>query len=186
MALNLKIIIASTRPGRVGPTVAAWIRDVAEAHDAFNVELVDLADVALPFLDEASHPAKQAYEHEHTKAWSKIVGEADAFVFVTPEYDFFPPASVVNAIQVLLLEWKYKPAGVVSYGGVSGGLRSAQELRQLIGNVGMVALPQVVPVPFFPKHIEEGTFTANEPMQQGAKGMLDELAKWAEALRTMR
>ncbi|MCA9564563.1 MAG: NAD(P)H-dependent oxidoreductase [Myxococcales bacterium] len=186
MAFVLKVIIGSTRPGRIGPTVAAWVNEAAKEHDAFDVKLVDLAEVGLPLLDEPDHPAKQNYQHEHTKRWSAIIDEADAFVFVTPEYDFFAPASLVNAVQTLSKEWKYKPAVVVCYGGVSGGLRSAQELRQLLGNVGVVALPQTVPAPFVFKHIEDGKLTPNDPMRDGLNGALDELAKWTKALKTMR
>lgn len=186
MALKLKVIIGSTRPGRQGPAVAKWAVEAASKHDAFDVELVDLAEFKLPLLDEPNHPSRQDYQHEHTKRWSKAMADADAFVFVTPEYDFFAPASLVNAVQALLLEWQYKPAGIVCYGGVSGGLRSAQELRQLLGNVGMVALHQVVPLPFFSKHINDGTFEPNEHMNGGIDKMLSELSKWATALKTMR
>ena len=71
---------------------------------------------------------KQHYEHEHTKRWSAIIDDADAFVFVTPEYDYFAPASLVNAIQCLAKEWNYKPAGIVSYGDISGGLRATTDV----------------------------------------------------------
>jgi NAD(P)H-dependent FMN reductase len=115
------------------------------------------------------------------------VASADAYVFITPEYDYFPPASLVNAVQVLSLEWKYKPAGVLSYGGISGGLRSAQELRQLLSSVDVHALSQVVPVPFFSQFIsDEGVFRPNSQMADGARAMLDELRKWASALKAMR
>lgn len=187
MSLKLNIIIGSTRPGRVGPTIAGWVRDFAVAHGGFEVELVDLADFALPLLDEASHPRLQKYEHEHTARWAKSVDSADSYVFVTPEYDYFPPASLVNAVQVVLKEWAYKPASVVSYGGVSAGLRAAQPLRQLLQNVNVHALPQVVPVPFFPQFInDEQVFAPNQAMTDGAKLMLDELAKWAAALKPLR
>lgn len=123
MTLKLKIIIGSTRPGRAGPTIAKWVEQAAIEHGNFDVEVVDLAEQKLPLLDEAAHPMVQKYEHQHTVRWSKIVDSADAFIFVTPEYDYFAPASLVNAIQTLLLEWGYKAAGVVSYGGISGGQR---------------------------------------------------------------
>jgi len=187
MALNLKIIIGSTRPGRVGPTIAKWVEDAAKAHGKFDVEVVDLADLKLPLLDEAAHPATQNYEHQHTKRWAGIVDGADAFIFVTPEYDYFAPAALVNAIQTVLKEWAYKAAGVVSYGGISGGLRSAQTLRQLLGNVNVHALPQVVPVPMFPQFIgEDGVFRGNETMNGGLNTQLEELHKWASALKTIR
>lgn len=185
MTLKLKVIIGSTRPGRVCPTVAAWAVKAAEAHGGFAVELVDLAAVDLPLLDEPKHPAMKQYEHAHTKAWSAIVEDADAFLFVTPEYDSFPPAALINALQALSQEWKYKPAGVVCYGGISGGLRAAQELRQLLGNLQMVALPQVVPAPFFPEFIVDGVFTPNDKMTEGTTLMLAELAKWGEALKPL-
>lgn len=185
--MKLNIIIGSTRPGRVSPKIAKWVESVAREHGKFEVELVDLADFNLPLLDEPAHPRMQKYEHEHTKKWSASVSAADAFVFVTPEYDYFPTAALMNAIQALSLEWGYKPAGVVSYGGISGGLRAAQELRTLLGNLNVHAIPQVVPVPLFPKFIDEnGTFTAVEEMNAGAKAMLDELYKWTGPLAGMR
>ncbi|WMT88026.1 NAD(P)H-dependent oxidoreductase [Pelagibacterium sp. 26DY04] len=187
MTVNLKIIIGSTRPGRVGPTIARWVEAFASEREQFDVELVDLAEVGLPLLDEAAIPFFGQYQHEHTKRWSTIVSQADAFVFVTPEYNFFPPASLVNAIQVLLAEWGRKPAGIVSYGGISAGLRSAQALRQLLGNVNVHALAQMVPIPNFAEFIgEDGVFRPNQPMEEGAAGMLEELHKWAAALKPLR
>lgn len=186
MKPKLKIIIGSTRPGRQGPIVAAWAKEAAAAHAAFDIELVDLAELGLPLLDEPQHPAMQKYEHDHTKRWAAIIDEADAFLFVTPEYDYFPPAALVNALQCLAVEWRGKPAGVVSYAGISGGLRAAQILRDLIGNLGMVPLPNVVPVPGFQSFVSDGAFTPNEPMAQGMTGLLDALAKWAAPLMGMR
>ncbi|TYC52795.1 NAD(P)H-dependent oxidoreductase [Rhodobacterales bacterium] len=187
MSMKLKIITGSTRPGRVGPKIAGWVVEAAKAHGGFEVESVDLADYNLPILDEPNHPSKQDYKHEHTKRWSAVIGDADAFIFVTPEYDYFAPASLVNAIQYLYKEWNYKPAGVVSYGGVSGGLRSAQTLRDLLSTMQVMPLPQVVPVPFFPEFIDDdGKFTSNEKMEEGATTLFNELSKWATALKTLR
>jgi NAD(P)H-dependent FMN reductase len=186
LALKLNIIIGSTRPGRAGPVIAQWLKEAAEEHGKFAVELVDLADFDLPLLDEAAHPAARQYSNPSTKRWSVSVASADAFLFVTPEYDYFAPAALVNAVQVLLHEWLYKPAGVLSYGGVSGGLRSAQVLRQLLSNVNVHALPQVVPVHSFSQFIDNGVFDPNDQIRGGVTTMLDELHKWARALRGLR
>nr|WP_108398772.1 NADPH-dependent FMN reductase [Devosia submarina] len=187
MAFQLKIIIGSTRPGRVGPAVAHWVKQVADQHDGFEVELVDLADLALPLLDEPGHPMMRKYEHEHSKKWSRIVSTADAFVFVTPEYDYFPPASLVNAIQYLAFEWFEKPAAVVSYGGVSGGLRSAQVLRSLLGNLHVVTLTPTLPLPFVQQMIDDkGTFTPTDEAVQGANAMFNQLQRWTGGLKNMR
>lgn len=150
------------------------------------MELVDLAAFDLPLLNERAHPASKSYANETTLRWSANVSSADAYIFVTPEYDYFAPASLVNAVQTLLHEWTYKPAGVFSYGGASGGLRGSQVLRQLLGNVNVHALPQTVSVPFFSQFIVDGVFRPSEQAQAGAITMLDELHKWAHALKRLR
>lgn len=185
--MKLNIVIGSTRPVRVSPTIGQWVQQAALEHARFDVEVTDLAAVNLPLLDETAHPRLREYEHEHTKRWSAIVDAADAFVFITPEYDYFPSAALVNAIQYLALEWNRKPAGMVSYGGISGGLRAAQILRQLLVNLNVHPLPQVVPIPNFPQFIgSDQVFRPNAPMSQGMTAMLDELWLWAQALHGMR
>lgn len=184
--MTLNIVIGSTRPGRAGPVIARWLYAAAVRHDALRVNLVDLADFALPLLDEAEHPAKRLYANEPTKRWSASVAAADAFLFVTPEYDYFPPASLVNAIQVLLHEWGYKPAGIMSYGGASGGLRASQVLRQLLGNVNVHALPQTVAVPVFARLVHDGTFNPDPTTETAVTVLIDELRIWAKALRNLR
>jgi NAD(P)H-dependent FMN reductase len=186
MTLKLKIIIGSTRPGRAVPPVAQWADDYARQHGGFDVELVDLHELALPLLDEAAHPRFKKYENAHTKRWAAIVDEADAFVFVTPEYDYFPPATLVNAVQYLFSEWAEKPAGIVSYGGVSAGLRATQQLRLLLSNMSVMPLAQSVPLPFFSQFIVDGVFTPNQQTLDGAKIMFERLAHWGKGLKAMR
>ena len=127
----LRIIIGSTRPGRVGPSVAAWITDRAIEHGGFDVQVTDLAELNLPFLDEPNHPRLRQYTHQHTKDWSALVDASDAFIFVTPEYNHGFNAVVKNAIDYLHGEWQHKPAGIVSYGGVAAGTRATQMLSAI-------------------------------------------------------
>ncbi len=185
---HLQVLIASTRPSRIGATVADWFLPIAEAHGAFAVERVDLKEVNLPFLDEPKHPRLGEYEHEHTKRWSATVARADAFVFVTPEYDFGPPASLINALQFLLNEWAYKPVGLLSYGGVSAGLRSANALRIICTANNMMPLPGAVSIPMAGQLVnrETGRFEPGEPQVKASQAMLTELARWTAALRTLR
>ena len=98
---KLCVIIGSTRPGRVGLPVGQWFFERAQAHGKFEVELVDLKEQNLPFHDEAAHPRLGQYENEHTKAWSQRIKASDAFVFVTPEYNFSAPPTLLNAINYL-------------------------------------------------------------------------------------
>jgi NAD(P)H-dependent FMN reductase len=160
----------------------------AQSHGKFELELVDLAEVNLPLLDEPQHPKLRQYEHEHTLAWSRTVSRADAYVFVTSEYDFGPPASLINAMQYLLHEWSYKPLGLVTYGGVSGGTRSAQTIKLTATALKMMPMVEAVSIPFFTQHIdkESGAFDPGDIQAKAAVLMLDELYRWAEALLPMR
>jgi len=184
---KLKIIIASTRPGRQGPAVASWINDVCITIPAYQVSLLDLAEINLPFFDEPKHPRLKEYLHEHTKSWSKTIEEADAFVIVTCEYNFGYPAPLKNALDYLFLEWNYKPVGFVSYGGIAGGTRSVQQLKQVVTAQKMMPVTESVNIPFFTKHIDEnGKFNGDDHLLKAANEMLKELLKWTEALATMR
>jgi len=184
----LKIIIASTRPGRVGLPVAQWIESLAVAHGVFDkVELVDLAAVNLPFMNEPNHPRLGQYVHQHTRDWSRLVEEADAFVFVMPEYNYGYNAELKNAIDYLHNEWYYKPVGLVSYGGVAAGTRAAQMIKQVVTTLKMTPVSEAVSIPFVRQFIDsEGNLVANDAMITAAEAMLEELARVADALSPLR
>ncbi|MEO8748735.1 MAG: NAD(P)H-dependent oxidoreductase [Rhodanobacter sp.] len=187
MLPKLHIVICSTRPGRIGPTIARWFHDFAGQHGKFEVELIDLADFKLPLYDEPVHPARQDYKHEHTRKWSASVGAADAYVFVTPEYNYSPPPSLVNALDFVYKEWNYKPCGFVSYGGVSGGLRAVQAVKMQITTVKMMPMVEGVMIPMAGSQItDEDKFQSNELIDKSAVTLLDELRYWTDGLKSMR
>lgn len=187
MSPRLHIVICSTRPGRVGPSVARWFQRFAENHGEFDARLVDLADFNLPVYDEPFHPAQQKYQNPHTKAWSESVAAADAYVFVTPEYNYSPPPSLVNALNYVYREWNYKPCGFVSYGGVSGGLRAAQAAKMQITTLKMMPMMEGVMVQMVSNLIgEDGEFHPTEPIDRSAATLLDELLRWTLGLKAMR
>jgi NAD(P)H-dependent FMN reductase len=181
------IVIASTRPGRVGLPIGEWIRERAETHGAFDVDVADLAEIALPFMDEPSHPRLGRYEHQHTKDWSARVAAADAFVFVTPEYNYGFTAPLKNAIDFLHNEWKHKPVGLVSYGGVAAGTRAAQMIKQVVTTLSMVPLFEAVSIPFVAQFLDdEQILRPNDTMQEASLAMLDALVRTEAALRPLR
>lgn len=183
---TLHIIIASTRPGRVGPVIAKWFEQAAITHGKFAVKLVDLADFALPVYDEPNHPKQQNYQQEHTKRWSASVASADAFVFVMPEYNFNATPALVNSLNYLYAEWNYKPASFVSYAFVSGGLRAVESIKPLLTTLKVVPLVEQVVVPMFAQHIKDGIFKPTEIHTQSANQALDELHRWTAALAGLR
>lgn len=183
----LHIVICSTRPGRIGPSVARWFHEFARQHGKFDARLVDLADFNLPVYDEPVHPARQDYKHEHTRKWAASVVAADAYIFVTPEYNFSPPPSLVNALNYVYKEWNCKPCGFVSYGGVSGGVRGVQAAKMLVTTLKMMPMMEGVMVPMAASLIDgEGRFQANELIDKSAVTLLDELRYWTDGLKAMR
>lgn len=184
---SLKVIVASTRPKRKGIHVANWFVEEAKKYGQFQVEMLDLAKIDLPLLDEPNHPRYQDYTKEHTLEWSRQINEADAFVFVIPEYNHFAPPALINAIDYLFSEWHYKPAGLVSYGGISGGLRSAVTCKQILVNLKIMPVPEAVSLPFFEKRLDgNGQFKSDELVDHAVRNMMGELLKWTGALKPMR
>ncbi len=185
--LKLHVIIGSTRPGRVGLPIGEWIYEQAKKNTEFETKLVDLAEINLPFLDEPNHPRFQQYTKEHTKQWSALINEADAYIFVTPEYNFSMPAPLKNAIDYLHHEWKYKPAGITSYGGVSAGTRSAQMLKQVLTGVGIMPIQEGIYMPMIRDHIgEKGEFINTERYEHSVQVQLEQLAIWGKHLKSLR
>ena len=184
---NLKIISSSVRPGRKGPLVASWITGIAKQHGSFNVELLDLGEINLPMMNEPEHPRFKKYQHEHTKKWSAMIDEADAFIFVTAEYDYNYPAPLRNAIEYLAQEWAYKAAGIVSYGGISAGTRAANSLKSDLATMSVVPLAQAVHFSLFTQLInEKGEFKPHETSHKAAETMLRELVRWTKGLKSIK
>lgn len=184
---KLLIVIASTRPGRIGLPVANWLLERAREHGGFELEVADLAELALPLLDEPNHPRLRQYTKDHTRAWSATVEAADAFVFVTAEYNYGYPAALKNAFDYLHQEWLYKPVGFVSYGGVAAGTRSVQQLKQVVSALRRMPAGEAVSIPFVAQLLDDdGAIQCNDAMTQAAADMLDELLQLDGALRSLR
>src|SRR4051812_4231640 len=184
---TLMVIVASTRPGRVGLPIGQWFPKRAAEHGIFTVDLADLAEINLPFFDEPLHPRLRQYSHKHTRDWSARVDAADAFVFVTPEYNHGYNAPLKNAIDYLHQEWQHKPLGFVSYGGVSGGPRAVAMLKPVAAALKLVPVVASVLIPNAGRLFDdERNFQADESMERAATALLDELRSWEAALRLLR
>jgi NAD(P)H-dependent FMN reductase len=133
---TVQVIMGSVRVGRLCPKLAAWVIDIGRRSTGLTYELVDLADWPLPMDDEPGIPARGGYAQAHTQAWSRKIAGADAFVFVTPQYNWGYPAGLKNAIDHLYGEWTGKPVAIVSYGGHGGG-KCAAQLRQVTEGLKM-------------------------------------------------
>jgi NAD(P)H-dependent FMN reductase len=185
--LRLQVIIASTRPGRIGLPVTEWFLERVEEYGTFEVDLADLLEIDLPMMNEPNHPRLHDYTHQHTKDWSARVEAADAFVFVMPEYNYGFSAPLKNAIDYLNEEWQYKPVGFVSYGGVSAGTRAVQMTKEVISAFRMMPIVEAVTIPFVRQFLgEDGKIHANDIMNDASVAMLTEIERVAIALKPLR
>ncbi|PSL37944.1 NAD(P)H-dependent FMN reductase [Labedella gwakjiensis] len=175
---TLLVVIATTRPIAAGRAVGAWVADRAGADDRFALDVVDLRDLALPFLDEPHHPKLRAYEHDHTHAWSSRVASADAFVFVTPEYNHSFTAPLKNALDYLNAEWAHKPVGLVSYGGLSGGSRAVTALEPVLSNLALLTVQANVEIAWVAEHIADDVFHATDRHDRALEAQLDAIARY--------
>jgi NAD(P)H-dependent FMN reductase len=184
--VKLHVIIASTRPNRIGLPISTWFVEHARVHGKFEVTVVDLKEINLPPMDEPEHPRLQKYTHAHTKAFSAVIAAADAFVLVTPEYNYSTAPALLNAFDHLFKEWNYKPVGFVTYGGISAGTRAAQMTKLTVQGLKAVPIVESVNIAFPAKQLADGKFQPNPANDQAATQMLDELVRWTGALAVLR
>ena len=128
-ALEITIILGTTREGRQTPRISDWIRRKIERRDDMTSRVVDLRDHPLPFYDRATLPVSGDYGPEGTN-FAQVIAPADAFIIITPEYNHGVPAVLKNALDHIYAEWNRKPLAVIGYGGLYGGIRAVEALRQ--------------------------------------------------------
>ncbi|UGQ42990.1 NAD(P)H-dependent oxidoreductase [Rhodococcus aetherivorans] len=175
--IRLEIVVASVRAGRIAPVVADWFAATARQRPEFGVGVLDLADTPLP-QDLSGGPEAEAF--------TRRIEAADAFAVVTSEYNHGYPAALKTAIDTVKREWRTKPIGFVSYGGLSGGLRAVEQLRQVVVEVHMVPVRESVSF-----HRVKHAFAADGTTTDGAaidaaQRMLNQLAWWARTVRAGR
>lgn len=127
---NIGVIVGSTRPGRIGPSITKWILQSVTARDNLQFEVIDLKEWDLPLLNEPEMPATELYANEKTRQWSEKIKSKDGFIFVTPQYNWGYPAALKNAVDYLMKEWANKPAVIASY-AYRGGGKAADQFRQV-------------------------------------------------------
>ena len=183
--LHLGIILGSTRPGRRGDQLAAWVLAAARAHGGATYELIDLADHQLGNLDEPGNPSLQQYQHAHTRQWSQLIERFDGYVFIAPEYNHSIPGALKNALDYVYKEWNDKAAGIVCYGGWALGSRAAEALRLILPELQLATVRAQVCVSTHAT-FATGVFVPDAPLTAAANTMLTQLLAWAWGMRSVR
>jgi NAD(P)H-dependent FMN reductase len=180
---RIMIVVGSVRPGRIGLPIANWVMSELSQMEGLDLDFADLAEIGLPLMDEPNHPRLHDYQHHHSKAWSARVDAADAFVFVTPEYNHSFSPALKNAVDYLHSEWTRKPVTFVSYGGISSGTRGVVALKPALISVGMVPTLVNVELPFAARQLDDdGVFQPSESQQRLLAAAVAESLSLTEAL----
>lgn len=135
MTKKIGLIIGSTRPSRISPSIASWLQEHV-TQPGLTVDIIDLAAINLPFLDEEAMPSDNQYQLAHTKQWSQLIQGYDAFILLFPQYNWGYPAPLKNALDTLYWEWRGKPVSLVSYGG-HGGFQAALGMQLVVRGLKM-------------------------------------------------
>jgi NAD(P)H-dependent FMN reductase len=190
---KLQVIVGSTRTERQADHVARWVNNRAAAHGAFDVEMLDLRDWPLPMFAEGIQTvgdfANPTYSDPLVKRWNQKIAEADAYVFITPEYNHSIPAVLKNAIDSVFVSFAFrnKPAAFVGYsGGQIGGARAVEHLAQIAIEAELVPLRNTVLLSTVQRAFLPDGAPVDALSNVALQIALDDLAWWAAALRPAR
>lgn len=191
--MKLQIIVGSTRPTRAADKVAPWVTRRAAVHEAFDTEVLDLRDWPLPMFGEhmgsIGDPRDPSYSDDRVRGWNKKIAEADAYLFITPEYNHSIPGELKNAIDSVFVSFAFrnKPLAMVGYsGGVGGGIRAIEHLNQVAVELEMAPLRSTVVLPYVEKAFDDDGLPVDPATDVSLQILLDDLAWWAAALHSAR
>lgn len=172
---KIAIVLGSIRKGRAGEPVARWAEQRANGR-AHTYELVDLKDYPLPLLDSPVVPgqAKGSYDNPAVQRWADKMGEFDAFVFVTPEYNRSVPGPFKNAFDSIAAEWVGKPIAFVGYGFESGVNAISAWKQATSGALKMKPAEKSTQI-FYPDNFGDNGFAPTNNVKAQLDAMLDEL-----------
>ncbi len=175
--LKIGIILGSTREGRVSPQVGRWVEKHAQNRDA-SYELIDIRDYNIPLLGEGG-------DTSGIERWNQKLAELDGFIFIVSEYNHSMSAALKNAIDHVKEAWWHKAAGIVSYGS-GGGVRAAEHLRGVLGEVNIADVRAHVLLSLFDDFDNGSEFNPRPPHEKSLQGLFKQVEDWAGALRPLR
>ncbi len=184
--MKIVVIFGSVRKGRQGIKAARFIVNVLKERK-HEVILVDPMEYKLPLLYKRYKSYEKGKAPEILKKLAKLFKEADAFIIVTAEYNHSVPPALVNLLDHFLEEYFFRPSAIVSYsGGGFGGVRAASHLRDMLGELGMPAIPSSFPISKIQNVLDEQGKPLDEKLNKNLKKFLDELEWYAKALKEAR
>ena len=192
--MKLQVIVGSTRPNRVSDRVARWVAAEARQLPDMQVEVLDLADFNLPFLDEPMSPQYNPERKPNPAArkWLDALAAGDAYVLVTPEYNRSYSAVLKNALDYIDFQFEKKPVALVGHGS-TGGAQAIGHLRGVLPGLLAVTVPSATFLVGRASEVIDEEGRLRDDLQQNPHGPAGALkrtlgqTKWyAEALAAAR
>lgn len=178
--LSIALILGSARHGRRCEPIARWVRSEIEAANDLVVDTIDPQHMPLSLTDQPL--PRHSWQNLETR-----LHKADAFVVVTPEYNHGYTGALKQVIDAAQAPWRAKPVGFVSYGGVSGGLRAVEQLRQVFSELHTTTLADTLSIAHIGQHMAiDDRFAATDTHVRRLDTLIDRLRWWAVALRNAR
>lgn len=176
MSKNILVVVGSIRKVRVADSVLDQVKQQLSAHEDVTTTVADLRELSLPMFNNERMPADPEFAEadERVQQWTKLVGEADGVLFLTPEYNHSLTAAQKNAIDWIYSEWADKPVSSVFYGW-SGGSFSMEDLNEVIGNVKAKLLPTPARLWFMKQINPDGSVIDETAVSESIKATVDEL-----------
>ncbi|MEO0697817.1 MAG: NAD(P)H-dependent oxidoreductase [Pseudomonadota bacterium] len=177
--LQVAVIYGSDREGRLCDAIATWLLpELAKTLNA-EIKVLDPLQLGLPARLLSSDTAE-------VTAFKALVDQSDCFVILTPEYNHSFPSAVKHLLDTAYVEWGRKPVAFVSYGGMAGGVRAVEQLRQVVAELSMVAVRNAVALPNPWNNLEDDVFHPTDQAAAAVDTMMTDLVWWASALKLPR
>lgn len=177
--MKIQIIVGSVREGRIAIKVANWIHQAIQnyGYSTTETEIVDLKTWDLPFFAGAHPPATGIYDQPKQQLWADQISQADAIIFISPEYNHGYSPALKNALDYIGQEWRGKPAAYVSYGSTNGS-RSIDQIRQVATQLGLIDSNAVLEIRDIFSRNSGAQFEANPFDEKGLKSIVDKLIQY--------
>lgn len=184
--MKLMLVVGSVRDGRRADLVKNWAVPVLNADPEIQLDVADLKEIDLPFFDEPITPdnANGQFENPKGTAWAKRVAEADGFIFLVAEYNHGPTAVLKNAIDWVYDGWLNKPVGFVSYGGLVGGVRAVEQLKQIVLSVKLKPASTGVLIPGISNAFDENGKPKHDGLDTSLNKLIAELKDFPRPIVT--
>ena len=186
MKLTISIIYGSVRSDRHGIAAAKYLEKKLLERE-ITVHFIDPLVFILPLLDKMYKEYAAGTAPENMQIISDYLKDSDGFLVVTGEYNHSLPPALKNILDHFQREYYFKPSAIASYSaGSFGGVRAAEHLRSVLGELGTPSISSILPFPLIGSLFGDVLTPKNERIESATNRFLDEFVWYTEAFKKQR